>query len=1227
MDVTETPSLKIFVGGEFLDFNGSFRGNIARLNADGSVDPAFEPGGGADGPVYAVDAMDDGRVVIGGYFEQFDYLPRARIARLSGSGLPDPTFTPGSGPNDSVYSIVVQGDGKLMVGGVFTSYNGTRRVGLTRLFPNGTVDTSFLDTAYNQFAGVVNDFGFEPPNYVNSLALQSDGNVMIGGSFYQVGGNFAAEINNNSAPYLFEDVNFVWTRGDKRPRSNIARLLGGYTPGPGNMSYVLNQNTVDESAPILSIPLRRYDGRLGTIAASSLGSDNVATNGVDFLATPFDVSWTEDVFSNEPISVGYVGEFYHLVTITNDTRIEGDEPFKLDLVNPSGSISLGGAGIGDFEIIPLGGALGVQESVGQITDNDFNKGVIAFSSATYYTAENTAFYLVNAVRTNGSVGLISVRWFAYDGTANYGADYTGVTSGTISFGSGETNKTIRIDLKDDFTVEPDEFINVVLTNATGGATIYGATSSATNNVTARLYLVDNDLLSGGLQTGKAYFTDTTFSARENAATAAVTVRRLGGNVGELRVSVAVSPGTAANGADYIGSTNSLVWVNGDITPKVVAIPLLNDNDVEGNETVNLQLVAPSPAGATGAVNTATLVIEEDDAPGALSFSQAVYDVDERGTNLTVTVVRTGGAGGTVSVDYQSGDQSAIAPGDYASISGTLTLGPGIVSTNFQVTVVDDLDAEGERSFGLSLLNFVGATAGTVTAAEVRIVDDESQGNLAGSLDPTFNPLAGSTNSINAVVRQPDGKIIVGGDFVTLNRTARNRLGRLNEDGTLDPTFVPRSGPNGIVNAMALQEDGRLVIGGFFTSYAGTNRSYIARLLSDGTLDGFFNPGSGADNPVHATVVYPDRRIAVGGAFTTMNGISRPGIALLETNGAVSASFNPGLSVAGTVFAIAIQPDGKLIVGGDFDTVGGVTRPNVARLNPDGSLDLAFDAGTGPDALVRTIAVQADGKILVGGSFTNVNGTARGYLARLNSDGSVDSTFMTAVEGGNGDVNSVVLQYDGKIVVAGEFSRFNGVTRNGLTRLNRNGKTDATINFGSGANAAVNAVMVQPDRKLVIVGRFTKYDGETRAYIARIHGGSIDGAGLIQFGNVSYEVLENSIEATVLVQRKGGTTGDVTVDYQTIDDTATAGLDFTATSGTLTFLESETFQSFTVQLIDDSIDEDIEYAGLVLTNPTGGASLGAIPNATLVVISDETGIGFNAAERSMKEFRWVQCSLP
>ena len=1216
--VVESPARKIYIGGEFMEFNGIFRGNVARLNENGSLDTAFEPGGGADGPVYTLSVMADGRLLVGGYFSSFDFTSRGSIARLLTTGALDTSFRPGTGANDAVYSIALQPDQKIFVGGVFTSYNGTRRMGLTRLFVNGTVDTSFLDTAYNHFAGLVNSFGFEAPNYVNSVALQSDGAVMIGGSFHQVGGNAAAEINDNGSAYLVGNVSWAWTRADKRPRYNVARLIGGYTPGPGNVGYVLNQNTVDENSPTLTVPLRRYDGRLGTVGATAGTSNNLAISGTDFFGFNGQPTWVEDARPNEPISVGTVGEQFYTISISDDSTIEGDELFGLSLADPVGSIRLGG-GTQGTDIIPLGAALALPEAVGTITDNDFNKGILAFNSLTYYTNENVSSMRVTVIRTNGSSGPISVRYYTYNGSALNGSDYTGTTLGTLSFGSGEITKIINIPLINDNLVEADETFYIVLTNATGGATIYGSTASATNSVTAQAVIIDNDLNSGRIS-----FVGSNFSAGEASGTALITLQRLGGSAGQIQASVGAFAGTAANTIDFTGVTNTVVWVNGDVASKTVAVPLLDDSAVEGNENVILRVLSTFPAGLTGLVDQATLTILDDDNFGTLAFSQPYFDGDERGTNVTITVVRSGGIGGTVSADFSLTPGTALAGTDYINTSGTLTFAAGVMATNFEVIVLDNALTTTNGYLDASLIlgnyrtNGVVHTAGTVSMSTLRIYDDEFFGDPAGSLDTSFSPLAGSSNAIYSILLQPDGKLLVGGEFRTLNRSVRNRVGRLNTNGTLDATFSPRSGPNNTVRSMALQSDGRLVIGGFFTSVHSTNRNRIARLLSDGAVDSFFNPGAGADNPVYAVAICPDGRIAVGGAFTTMNGISRSGIVLLENNGTVSTTFDPGSGVVGTVFAVAVQPDGKILIGGDFETVDGASRPRLARLNADGSLDVSFDAGIGPDGPVRAIVLQPDGKVLIGGSFTSVNGTARGRLARLNSGGALDTAFMSAVDGADGDVNAIALQYDNKVVVAGEFSTFNGVSRRGLTRLNRNGKTDPTINFGQGADDAINTVAVQPDRKLVIGGRFSSYDGQPRAFLARLHGGSIAGAGALEFTTPFYEISENGVQATITVQRRGGTTGDVTVDYATVPDTATAGVDYASVTGTLTFLEAETIQTFTVPILDDSVGEDTEVVGLVLSNATGGAGLGAVPNAYLGILSDDSGVGFASSTYSVNE---------
>jgi len=1225
--ILETGPRKVFLGGEFLYFNGVYRGGVARLNDNGSLDTGYEPGGGADGPVYAIALQPDGKLLLGGSFASVDFQPRSNLARLDSTGALDLSYDPGSGANDAVYAIALQADGKAFVGGAFTSFNGTRRIGLTRLFVNGTVDTSFLDTAYNQFAGLINTFHFQPPNYVNAIALETNGSVMIGGSFNALGGHYARNVTQNTpwvlggnwapngaiVPGGVIGQSSGWHRADKHPRLNVARLIGGYTPGPGNIEFVLQRNNVNENAGTLQVPFRRRDGRIGTATGAVSTVDNLATNGVDFASGGGAVLWSQnDTFNNRPIRLGAVGEDYFAISILDDSNLDGDQLFGMLLRSPVGSLNLGG------EIIPLGAALGNSVSEGDIIDNDRSRGVLAFSSATYSTNES-ANLRITVVRTNGSDGLVTVRYFTRDGSAVGGQDYSPIIQGTLSFGPNVTSQTITITNINDIIVEADETLFITLTNAANGATLAGGATS----LSATAVIIDNDVLPG-----HPSFVSATYATNESAVVAQIAVARLGGLQGQLSVSVAATPGGGPNGAtaisDFTPVTNVITWVNQDSAPKIISVPLVSDLDVEGNETVSLRLFNPSVSSATGGVNNATLTIVDDDLSGNISFSQPFYDADERGTNVSITVIRTGGTGGFVTNSFYFVDGAAINGVDYTNAPaigspGTLVFGPGVMATNFSVSVLDNQLQDGNRVATIVLGGFVpGSAAGDPIVADLRIFDDESVGDPAGSLDTAFSSGAGGTNAIQSLLLQPDGKLLVGGEFRTLNRVLRNRVGRLNPDGTLDRSFNPLGGPNDVVRTMALQADGRVLIGGFFTQVHGTNRNRIARLLQDGTLDRFFNPGSGADNPVYALGLLPDRRIVMGGSFTTVNGVPRAGVAVLETNGTVSASFLPGSGANGVVFAVAAQPDGKILIGGDFTNVNGVNRPRIARLNLDGSVDMTFDPGTGPSGAVRAITLQPDGKVLIGGSFTNVNGTERGRLARLDAGGALDSVFLNGIVGANADVTAIALQFDGQIIVAGEFTIFNDVSRNRITRLYRNGKTDPSINFGDGANELINAAVIQPDRKIVIGGRFTAYDSEPRFLLARIHGGSIAGAGSFEFSSPLYEATENAGQGLITVRRRGGTTSEVTVDYRTLAGTATPGLDYTDVSGTLTFPESETLRTFAVPVLNDFTAEGNESVLLVLTNETGGATLGAVPEATLTIVNDDSGVGFTAASYTVNE---------
>src|SRR5262249_9144813 len=159
-------------------------------------------------------------------------------------------------------------------------------------------------------------------------------------------------------------------------------------------------------------------------------------------------------------------------------------------------------------------------------------------------------------------------------------------------------------------------------------------------------------------------------------------------------------------------------------------------------------------------------------------------------------------------------------------------------------------------------------------------------------------------------------------------------------------------------------DGRIVIGGLFTNVNSINRNFLARLAYDGSIDSTFNPGAGPDAPVFATAetfVNTDRKLLIAGNFNTVNSTPRPYVARLNDDGSVDGNFNPSPGPNGQIFALAVQSNGKVLIGGDFPSVNGVARNHVARLNTDGSLDLSFDPIAGANDSIRALAIQSDGR--------------------------------------------------------------------------------------------------------------------------------------------------------------------------------------------------------------------------------------------------------------------------
>ena len=209
-------------------------------------------------------------------------------------------------------------------------------------------------------------------------------------------------------------------------------------------------------------------------------------------------------------------------------------------------------------------------------------------------------------------------------------------------------------------------------------------------------------------------------------------------------------------------------------------------------------------------------------------------------------------------------------------------------------------------------------------------------------------------------------------------------------------------------------------------------SLAKSLAAPGELDLAFDPGALVSPPSNTQLtVQPDGKIILVGAFTALQETSRNRIARLNSDGSLDTSFLNALTGAdGGVFCVALQTNSQILVGGDFSLVNNSPRARIARLNGDGTLDASFLNGmAGINDWVESIRVQDDGKILVAGYFTSVNGLTRNFLARLNADGSLDMSFLNNLGGANNPVFSLALQIDGKILAGGSFTNINGVARN------------------------------------------------------------------------------------------------------------------------------------------------------------------------------------------------------
>ncbi len=355
------------------------------------------------------------------------------------------------------------------------------------------------------------------------------------------------------------------------------------------------------------------------------------------------------------------------------------------------------------------------------------------------------------------------------------------------------------------------------------------------------------------------------------------------------------------------------------------------------------------------------------------------------------------------------------------------------------------------------------------------------------LDPTFTP--GAKFQVTTLALQPDGKILSGGYFGRVADIERNGLTRLHPDGSLDLAFAP--GLAGPASVIALQPDGKILAGGGTVSLLTGRSSSLFRFNSDGTLDLTFTSNiSGPTKAVRALLVLPDGKILVGGNFDSVGGLPRSNLARLNADGTVDANFradaNGITAFYAGVMALARQSDGSLLVGGVFTTVAGTARQGVARLFADGRLDTSFRPLTGQGD-VAVIALQPDGKILLGGKLYFTPQGRYAAVARLNIDGTVDPAFPLVYDSRN--VRALALLPDGKILTGGGFGSTPESPRQSLFLLQTSGSTDLSFTpdatIPGSANGTVEILAATADGRIYVGGSYTALAGQPIPYLGRL----------------------------------------------------------------------------------------------------------------------------------------------
>jgi uncharacterized delta-60 repeat protein len=651
-------------------------------------------------------------------------------------------------------------------------------------------------------------------------------------------------------------------------------------------------------------------------------------------------------------------------------------------------------------------------------------------------------------------------------------------------------------------------------------------------------------------------------------TVTLTATRFDGLTGAVTADYSTSNGSALAGSDFTSANGTFSWAAGTGGSKSVIITTLQDTDEEGGENFTVTLGSPT-GGATIAPGqgTATVTILDDDsAPVFLTQPQSATGI------ATLSVSFSGAATHALPITYQWFKDGGVTPIGTSSVLNLANLQPTSSGSYVLRATITDPQTSLPRS--------VDSDPAILTVVEP-----------PGSRDLTWTPGAGFNQAVNKIHMLDDGSALVGGLFTQYSGATATYFVKLSPTGALvTPWPATGTGANGDVRDISPTTDGKFLIAGAFTSYNGVNQRGIARINADGTHDATFV----------RTTTSTARVVRTLSDGTILGGFDNLGLVKLSSTGTQLAVFQPFGNVT-TIYDMIVQEDGKILVAAQR-TTNNARVGVVYRLLPDLSLDPDFTiASTNiSNAFLYNLARDSSGRIYMGGSFNAVNGLSRANLARLHPDGTLDDTYVPNL---TGSVQTMLLQDDGRLIIGGLFTTVDGVARVRIARLLPDARLDAGFFPGAGADGNVYSIARSPLGQIMMGGFFSNFSGTAAGRIARMNGDF----GSMQFAVSSLTVNEQAGTASVVVKRLIGNRGPASVQYQRNGGNAVAGTDFTGTtSGTLTWADGDSSDRELVFTIhNNGLTDGTRTLGLQLFNAIYPSELGGIATTTLNILDDES----------------------